>query len=211
MTITLPPLPYDKAALEPTISARTLTCHYEKHHQGYVDKLNKLIANTPMAQLTLESIIKKTWSVPGERKIFNNAAQVWNHNFFWRSMTPRGGARVMGGLRRSIESAFGSYEKFEQTFVQGAVEQFGSGWTWLVDKGGKLQVITTDDAATPMVLGLHPILVCDVWEHAYYLDYQNDREGFVRGFLSQLANWSFAQDQLTNRPAKPEAVALQRP
>ncbi len=196
MPFMLPPLPYAKDALAPAISALTMETHYEKHHRGYVDKLNKLTADTPMSKRSLEDVITKTWGDPDATAIFDNAAQVWNHNFFWRSMSPTGGKRALGRLGSRIEVGFGSYEKFENEFIKKAVAQFGSGWAWLVTDADQLKVVTTSDAVTPLVLGFRPLLTCDVWEHAYYLDYRNDREEFVRSFLAQLANWAFVEDQL---------------
>lgn len=212
MSFTLPPLPYAKNALEPVISARTMDFHYDKHHRGYVDKLNKLTANTPMATMPLEAVIARAWGNPGATKIFDNAAQIWNHTFFWHSMSPQGGEKKIGTtLTKRIETAFGDYDKFEQAFVQAAVDQFGSGYAWLVVETDELRVITTEDAVPPMVLGFRPLIACDVWEHAYYLDYQNEREKFVRSFLQRLANWEFAEEQLKSPPPKsatsPEAGA----
>ncbi len=199
MTFVLQPLPYDKTALSPTISPTTMELHYEKHHRGYVDKLNKLTAGTPMSGQSIENVIAKAWGDPKLATVFNNAAQVWNHDFFWQSMSPAGGTRALAEkMGLSIEASFDSYEKFEQKFVESALAQFGSGWAWLVVDGGRLKVMTTDDAVTPMVLGVRPLLTCDLWEHAYYLDYQNDREKFVRAFLARLANWDFAAEQLAS-------------
>lgn len=202
MTFTLPPLPYDKKLLSPTISAQTMEFHYEKHHRGYVEKLNALTANSPLSKMTLEGVIAETWGDKDSAKIFNNAAQVWNHTFFWNSMTPEGGERRLGRFSARIEAGFGSYKKFETEFVEKAVAQFGSGWVWLVSDADELKVVATDDAVTPSVLGLRPVLTCDVWEHAYYLDYQNDREKFVRGFLQRLANWDFAGAQLADKESR---------
>jgi Fe-Mn family superoxide dismutase len=196
MPFILKPLPYEKSALAPTISASTMELHYEKHHRGYVDKLNKLTAGTAMSHLPLDQVVDKAWGNPNLASIFDNAAQIWNHDFFWQSMTPTGGFRTIGRLSGRIDAAFGSYEKFEDRFVEHAVGQFGSGWAWLVADAGQLKIMTTGDAITPIVLGRRPLLACDVWEHAYYLDYQNDRERFVRGFLARLANWEFAAQQL---------------
>lgn len=196
MPFSLPPLPYAKSALAPTISERTLEFHYEKHHRAYVDKLNKLTASTPLERLPLEDVIMRAWGHPDSTKIFNNAAQVWNHTFFWNSMTARGGERGLGSFRARIDNDFGSYAKFEDAFVHEAVEQFGTGYVWLILEEDRLKVVTTDDAVPPTVLRLQPLLTCDLWEHAYYLDYQNDREGFVRGFLKHLANWQFAERQI---------------
>ena len=196
MTFVLKPLPYDKTALSPTISPTTMELHYEKHHRGYVEKLNKLTASMAMSGMPLERVIEMAWGDPNSVSVFDNAAQIWNHDFFWQSMSPAGGLRAIGQLSDRIDAAFGSYEKFEHTFVERAVAQFGSGWVWLVADAGQLKVITTGDALTPIVLGLRPLLTCDLWEHAYYLDYQNDREKFVRAFLARLANWDRAAMQL---------------
>lgn len=212
MSFTLPPLPYAKNALEPVISERTMSFHYDKHHKGYVDKLNKLTANTPWANMQLPAVISKAWGNPSATKIFNNAAQIWNHDFFWHSMSPNGGESKIGStLQKRIESAFETYDKFESEFVQAAVDHFGSGYAWLVVETDELRIITTEDAVPPTVLGFRPLLACDVWEHAYYLDYQNEREKFVRSFLQKLAHWEFAEEQLKSPPPKsatsPEAGA----
>ncbi len=202
MTFVLKPLPYDKAALSPTISPTTIELHYEKHHRGYVDKLNKLTAGTPMSGMSLDGVIAKAWGDPKLATVFNNAAQIWNHDFFWQSMSPAGGTRALADkLGLNIEASFDSYENFEHKFVESALAQFGSGWAWLVVDAGRLKIITTDDAVTPLVLGVTPLLTCDVWEHAYYLDYQNDREKFVRAFLARLANWDIAAERLTTNSA----------
>ena len=207
MTFTLPPLPYDKNALSPMISATTMECHYEKHHRGYVDKLNKLIADTPMSQMTLEQLVAKAWNDDKLTSVFNNAAQVLNHNFFWSSMAPDGGERMLNSLRDRVDSDFGSFKKFESEFVEKAVAKFGSGWVWLVSDAGRLKIITTDDAVTPLVLGPLPVLACDIWEHAYYLDYKNDREKFVWEFLLRLANWDFAAARLTSNEGRAVSLA----
>ncbi|NOT39977.1 MAG: superoxide dismutase [Alphaproteobacteria bacterium] len=196
MTFVLKPLPYDKSALSPTISPTTMELHYEKHHRGYVEKLNKLTADTAMSRMPLERIVETAWGDPNATSIFDNAAQIWNHDFFWQSMSPTGGIRSIGPLSSRIDAAFGSYEAFERKFVENAGAQFGSGWIWLVVEAGRLKIMTTGDALTPTVLGLRPLLTCDLWEHAYYLDYQNDREKFVRAFLARLVNWGFAAEQL---------------
>jgi len=194
--LTLPPLPYATSALEPIMSARTLEIHHGKHHRAYVDKLNNLVSKTPLAHRPLEDVIMSTWAQPDQTKIFNNAAQVWNHSFFWQSMIPGGGEGALASLHDRIEEGFDSYAKFETEFVEQAVEQFGTGYVWLVREAGRLKIVTTEDAVPPTVLGLHPLLTCDLWEHAYYLDYQHDREKFVKGFLAELANWKFAEQQL---------------
>jgi Fe-Mn family superoxide dismutase len=173
--------------------------HYDKHHKGYVDKLNALARGTPMESLTLEEVIAKAYRTPNGAPVFNNAAQVWNHDFFWRSMRPSGGGRPLTVLAAQIEHDFGSYEDFEQAFVKRAVEHFGSGYVWLVVKGEELRIATTENGVNPMVLGAHALLTCDLWEHAYYLDHQNSREAFVKGFLQNLANWQFAHERFTDR------------
>jgi Fe-Mn family superoxide dismutase len=181
--------------------------HYGKHHRGYVAKLNELTAQTPLFFMPVTEIIAQTWGDPTRLAIFNNAAQIWNHDFLWRSMSPTGGKRSFGLLSQRIETDFGSYEKFEKKFVETAVAHFGSGWVWLVVDGDVLRVISTVNAVTPSVLGLHPLLTCDVWEHAYYLDYQNVREAYVRAFLNKLANWEFAAQQLSLLEPRPALMA----
>jgi superoxide dismutase, Fe-Mn family len=192
---TLMPLPYDVSALQPTISARAVELHHGKHHRGYVDKLNELVKNTPYARMSLESIIKTAAADDSAKKIFNNAAQVWNHEYFWHSMTP-GGAGPDKRIKSQLESDFGTLDQFSKTFVKAAVEHFGSGWVWLsAASNGGLKVVSTHDAKSPLLDGHRALLCCDLWEHAYYLDYQNDREGFVHDFLSRLANWDYAGEQ----------------
>jgi Fe-Mn family superoxide dismutase len=202
MTFVLKPLPYGKTALSPTISATTMELHYEKHHRGYVEKLNKLTTGTAMSLLPLERVVETAWGDPNSAGIFNNAAQVWNHDFFWQSMSPTGGVRSMDRLAGRIDTAFGSYGAFERKFVESAVAQFGSGWIWLVADAGQLKIMTTGDALTPIVLGLRPLVTCDLWEHAYYLDYQSDREKYVRAFLARLVNWEFAVEQMAMGEAR---------
>lgn len=186
---TLPPLPYEPDALEPYISRNTMEYHYHKHHQGYVDTLNKLTQNTPFAAMELEAIIKQTANDSQNAAIFNNAAQIWNHTFFWNSMTP--GDRQPDEKRlQSIKRDFGSYDDFCTAFKQAATGQFGSGWAWLIEApDGKLSILKTANADTPLAHGLKPLLTCDVWEHAYYLDYQNRRADFVENFLRHLVKW----------------------
>jgi len=197
MTHTLPNLPYDIVALEPHISAKTLTFHHGKHHQAYVTNLNNLIQNTELADKSLEEIIQATAKNPEKVGIFNNAAQVWNHTFFWNCMKPQGGGQPTGDLKTMIEKAFGSYETFTADFKQAAVTQFGSGWAWLVVEKGALRIMKTSNADLPMVHGATALLTCDVWEHAYYLDYQNRRPDYVDTFLSYLVNWDFAASLLS--------------
>lgn len=191
----LPPLPYAQDALEPHISARTLSFHYGKHHQGYVNNLNRLVTETPMASLSLEEIVKTTAGKEDQAAIFNNAAQVWNHSFFWKCMQPAGGGKPTGKLLGQIEQAFGSYDKFRAEFIHAALSQFGSGWAWLVRDGETLRIVKTANADTPLAHGQIPLLTCDVWEHAYYLDYQNARAAFVETFLEHLVNWDFVAAQ----------------
>lgn len=194
----LPPLPYAENALEPYLSARTMSFHYGKHHQAYVDNLNKLIAVSELESMPLEEIIKVTTNSKDKQgpAIFNNAAQVWSHTFFWNSMKPNGGGSPSGALLEKIVKSFGSVEKFKEEFSAAAVSQFGSGWVWLVVEGDGLKVIKTANADTPVAHGQKALLCCDVWEHAYYLDYQNRRKDFVAAFLDKLVNWDFAASQL---------------
>ena len=192
----LPPLPFAENALEPFISARTLGFHYGKHHKTYVDNLNKFTAGTDLAALPLEDVIKKTSGVLEKAAVFNNAAQVWNHSFFWKSLKPGGGGKPDGKILAQLEKDFGSFEAFKKTFVETGLAQFGSGWVWLVSENGALKVVKTSNADTPLVHGQKPVLTCDVWEHAYYLDYQNRRKDFVEAFVDHLANWEFAAAQL---------------
>jgi Fe-Mn family superoxide dismutase len=186
----LSPLPYPKDALEPALSARTLQYHYEKHHRGYMNKLAKALEGKPLAEKSLEEIIRSA-----KGSLFNHAAQVWNHDFYWRSMTPNGGGRPSGELAAAIERDFGSFEDWKQRFAEAANDEFGSGWAWLVaGPKGRLRVISTSDAENPIQSGdSSPLLTLDVWEHAYYLDYQNERDRYVRGYLDSLVNWSFAE------------------
>ncbi|MEK7850179.1 MAG: superoxide dismutase, partial [Candidatus Omnitrophota bacterium] len=179
MAIILPELPYANDALSPHISARTLDFHYGKHHAAYVEKLNGLIAGTELVTDTLESIIKKTANDASKAAIFNNAAQAWNHAFYWQSMKPSGGGLPVGAIAQKINTAFGNYEKFVEEFKNAGLSQFGSGWVWLVVKEGRLEIMKTANADTPIAHGLAPVLTVDVWEHAYYLDYQNKRGDYL--------------------------------
>lgn len=187
--IDLPPLPYPMDALAPYISERTMEFHYGKHNKAYVDNLNKLIKGTEFENMPLEEIIQTTYNKPEYTPIFNNAAQAWNHTFFWNSMKPNGGGEPQGELKKKIEKNFGSYEKFREEFKNAATTQFGSGWAWLVEDGDKLAVVKTSNADTPIARGQKPLITVDVWEHAYYLDYQNRRPDFVEVFLNNLVNW----------------------
>lgn len=188
----LPPLPYDENALEPVISAHTIGFHYHKHHQGYVDNLNKLVAGTDYAELTLEKLVTVTSERDEAAVIFNNAAQIWNHTFYWQSMKARGGGEPPAALKEMMTIAFGSVDACKKELASTAVSQFGSGWAWLVLYGDKLKVVKTANAETPLTSGMKPLLTIDVWEHAYYLDYQNRRADYVAAVLDKLINWEFA-------------------
>ncbi|WFP48997.1 superoxide dismutase [Fe] [Methylomonas sp. EFPC3] len=187
MSFELPALPYAKDALAPHISAETIEYHYGKHHQTYVTNLNNLVPGTEFEGLSLEEIVKKS-----SGGVFNNAAQVWNHTFYWNSLSPNGGGEPTGGLANAIERTFGSFEKFKEEFTKCAVTTFGSGWAWLVknDKGG-LELVSTSNAGCPLTDGKTPILTCDVWEHAYYIDFRNLRPKYLEAFWA-LVNWEFA-------------------
>lgn len=193
--LNLPPLPYGQDALEPHVSARTLSFHYGKHHLTYVENLNKLVAGTPLEPLTLEETVCKTANLADKAAIFNNAAQVWNHTFFWQSMKP-GGSEPVGSLMDLIRSEFGTFETFKAAFVAAGVGLFGSGWVWLVQDGQAVKIVKTANADTPLAHDQNALLVCDVWEHAYYLDYQNRRKDFLTAFIEHLANWDFAKSRL---------------
>ncbi|HEX7966762.1 MAG TPA: superoxide dismutase [Stellaceae bacterium] len=197
MAFELPPLPYPKDGLEPHMSSRTLEFHHDKHHAAYVNTLNKLVQNTPFATQPLEEVIRATAKDESKTPIFNNAAQAWNHTFFWHCMRPRGGGKPSGDLLQRIERDLGGFDKFKEQFKEAAVSQFGSGWAWLVLDGGKLKVTKTPNAVDPLAQGQTALLTCDVWEHAYYLDYQNRRPDFVQTFLDHLANWEFAAKNLS--------------
>ncbi len=194
--IQVPPLPYPDNALAPVISANTVGFHYGKHHQGYADKLNELVAGTPLAERDLAAIVKQTAGKAADLKIFNAAAQVWNHNFYWRSLKPGGGGKPSGALGEKIEASFGGYDGFKQALAEAATSQFGSGWAWLVEDGGALKVLKTSNAETPLTQDQRPLLTIDVWEHAYYLDYQNRRADYVNAVIDKLLNWEFAAENL---------------
>jgi len=195
MAFTLPSLPYDKTALEPHISANTLDFHHGKHHNAYVVKLNELIAGTDMEKDDLETIILKSSKDSTKQAIFNNAAQIWNHTFYWHSMKQNGGGKPSGELAKKIDEDFGSFEKFAEAFKAKGAGQFGSGWAWLVlGKDGKLAVTNTPNAELPMTKGETALLTMDVWEHAYYLDYQILRQDYMGAFLGNLVNWEFAAE-----------------
>lgn len=192
MAFELPPLPYDKDALKPHISPETLSFHYEKHHAGYVKKLNDLVKGTELAAKSLEELLKKA-----EGPVFNNAAQIWNHTFYWKSMKPNGGGQPTGAIAKKIGEDFGTFEKFKADFTTAAGGHFGSGWAWLLLGGdGKLKIHQTHDAGNPIRDGTGiPLLTCDVWEHAYYIDYRNNRADYIQAWWN-LVNWDFANSNL---------------
>ena len=194
--IMLPSLPYEQSALQPVISANTLSFHYGKHHKTYVDTLNKLVAGTQFSDMSLEQIIKATADQANHTAIFNNAAQAWNHTFYWHSLRPKGGGEPPAVLERLMESSFGSVEACKKELAGAAMGQLGSGWAWLVLDGGKLKVVKTGNAHTPLTQAAKPLLTIDVWEHAYYLDYQNRRADYVNAVLDSLVNWEFAAENL---------------
>jgi Fe-Mn family superoxide dismutase len=185
----LPPLPYEEDALAPMISAETLKLHHGKHHKKYVDTANQLLEKEPLRASSVEEVVRQA-----KGKLFNNAAQAWNHDFYWKSLSPRR-QRPSGALLHRLEKDFGSYDKFADAFSQAAIGQFASGWAWLVEKGGKLEVTTTGNADTPMAHGIRCLLTVDVWEHAYYVDYRNERERYVSAILNCL-NWDFVEKNL---------------
>ena len=190
--VVLPPLPWADTALAPVISANTIGFHYGKHHQGYVTNLNKLTAGTPMADQSLEQIVRATAGKADQAAIFNNAAQVWNHTFYWQSLKPGGGGEPPAALKAKMEASFGSVAACREELTKAATSQFGSGWAWLVADGDALKVVKTDNAETPLTSGMKPLVTIDVWEHAYYLDYQNRRADYVAAVLDKLINWEFA-------------------
>lgn len=194
---TLPPLPYADNALSPVISSNTIGFHYGKHHKGYVDKLNEITKGKSYENMSLEQVVLKSAKTKADTAIFNNAAQIWNHNFYWNSMKPGGGGKPGGTLAQKIEAAFGSYDNFKKQFADTTIAQFGTGWGWLVaDKAGKLSIVKTGDADNPLTKNLKPLLTIDVWEHAYYLDYQNKRADYVNAVIDKLLNWEFAAKNL---------------
>jgi Fe-Mn family superoxide dismutase len=192
----LPALPYSENALEPIISARTLSFHHGKHHRSYVETLNKLIAGTELANLSLDELVTRTAGKADRVPLFNNAAQAWNHSFYWRCLKPGGGGEPPPALKQKMEAAYGNVEACKRQLVDSAVTQFGSGWAWLVLEGAQLKVIKTGNADNPITQGLRPLLTIDVWEHAYYLDYQNKRADHVNAVIDRLANWEFAAENL---------------
>lgn len=198
MAITLPSLPYEATALEPYISANTLGFHHGKHHQTYVTNTNNLIKGTPLEEASLEEIITASANNPEKAGLFNNAAQVWNHTFYWSGMKQNGGGAPYGAIGAKITEDFGSYDAFAEAFKNAGLTQFGSGWAWLVLENGKLKITKTPNADTPMIHGQKAILTVDVWEHAYYLDYQNKRADYIDIFLKHLVNWDFANANLAS-------------
>jgi len=191
MAINLPDLPYGKDALAPYIGAATLEFHHGKHHRAYVDNANKLLAGTALENATPEEIIRKTAADPAQTAVFNNVAQAWNHAFYWLGIKPKGGGQPTGVIAGKIVAAWGSYEKFIEEFKNAGVTQFGSGWAWLVLDGEALKILKTANADNPLTKGMKPLLTVDVWEHAYYLDYQNRRPDYLATFIDNLINWDF--------------------
>lgn len=192
----LPALPYAENALEPVISARTIEFHYGKHHKGYVDNLNKMVEGTVYAGQTLERVIGETSGKIAKTAIFNNASQAWNHAFYWKSLSPDGGGEPPEALKKMIEAAFGTLDACKKELAAAATAQFGSGWAWLVLDGAVLRVVKTSNANSPLAKGMKPLLTLDVWEHAYYLDYQNRRSDYVAAVIDKLLNWEFAAENL---------------
>jgi len=205
---TLSPLPWAEDALAPTISAKTIGFHYHKHHNAYVETLNKLVAGTRYGDMPLEKIVQATATAKDgkEQKIFNNAGQVWNHDFYWRSLTPKGG-KPRGSLKQAIERDFGNVEGLIKELAEAGKEQFGSGWAWLVSRQGRLSVDKTANAIDPMAKGVNCLLTVDVWEHAYYLDYQNERAKYLEAVLGKLLNWEFAAENLDKEDQPVRAAA----
>ncbi|MBD1927958.1 superoxide dismutase [Trichocoleus sp. FACHB-90] len=198
MAFELPPLPYDQDALESSgMSARTLEFHYGKHHAAYVNTLNNLVKDTELADKSLEEIIKATYKASDKAAIFNNAAQVWNHTFYWNGIKPNGGGNPSGELAEKINASFGSLDKFKEEFKTAGGTQFGSGWAWLIKDGDTLKVAKSPNAENPIAYGQTPLLTMDVWEHAYYLDYQNSRPNFMQNFVDHLINWDFVAQNLS--------------
>lgn len=196
MTYELPPLPFDYTALEPHVSKSTLEFHHDKHHAAYVKKYNDMVKGTDMESKSIEEVIKATYNDSSKAGIFNNAAQAWNHTFYWNCIKPSGGGQPSGALADKIAADFGSFDKFKEEFATAAATQFGSGWAWLVLDKGTLKVAKTSNAENPIAMGLTPLLTIDVWEHAYYLDYQNKRPDYIETFISSLINWDFVTEQM---------------
>lgn len=200
MAMKLPNLPFAPNALEPHMSARTFEFHHGKHHAAYVANGNKLLEGTPLENKPLHEIIREVAGDASKAGVFNNVAQVWNHSFFWHCLKPGGGGQPSGDLAQQIDAAFGSYDKFVQEFSNAGATQFGSGWAWLVKDGGKLAVVKTPNADTPVARGQQPLLTLDVWEHAYYLDHQNARPKFIETFMTKLVNWDYVAQNLAQDP-----------
>jgi Fe-Mn family superoxide dismutase len=194
--LSLPALPWAENALEPVISAKTISFHYGKHHKTYVENANKLIVGTELADLPLDQIVRATAGKADRVGIFNNAAQAWNHEFYWKGMKPKGGGEPPSALKSKMDAAFGGVDACKKELANAAVQQFGSGWAWLVLDGDKLKIVKTGNAETPIAQGMKPLLTIDVWEHAYYLDYQNKRVDYVNALIDKLANWEFAAQNL---------------
>lgn len=202
MAYVLPPLPYEYDALEPYMSEETLRYHHDKHHQGYVEKLNKLCQGTEFEEQTLTDVLRATAGVATQQDIFNNAGQVWNHTLFWLSMRPGGGGEPNGEAKRLIDQSFGSYDRFRSEFIEASVDHFGSGYAWLVFDAGGIDVISTPNAEVPMIGRAVPLLNCDLWEHAYYLDHRHDRAGFVHTFLDHLVDWEMVNIRLAEEQGR---------
>jgi Fe-Mn family superoxide dismutase len=198
MTYELPPLPFDYTALEPHVSKSTLEFHHDKHHAAYVNNYNNMVKGTDMESKSIEEVIKATYNDASKAGIFNNAAQAWNHTFYWNCIKPSGGGQPSGELADKIAADFGSFDKFKEEFKTAAATQFGSGWAWLVLDKSSLKVVKTSNAENPLAMGLTPLLTIDVWEHAYYLDYQNKRPDYIETFISSLINWDFVAEQMKN-------------
>ena len=192
---TLPKLPWIEGALAPVISARTIGLHHGKHHKAYVGKLNELVAGTRYAAMSLEQVVRAAAGEKADQKVFNNAAQAWNHDFLWNCLTPAW-CKPTAEMARRLDSDFGGLDAFKKAFEKAAVECFGSGWAWLVDRGGKLEIVATSNAGTPIAMGATPLLALDVWEHAYYVDYENRRPEYAKAVIGKLLNWDFAARQL---------------
>jgi Fe-Mn family superoxide dismutase len=193
---TLPALPYERTALQPVIGGATLDVHHGRHHAAYVKNLNDLAKGKPWAQMTLEEVVKASAGKPEDAAVFNNAAQIWNHTFYWHSLKPGAGGAPAGRLGERIAASFGDYARFREAFVKAAVGQFGSGWAWLVADGERLEIVKTGNAETPLTSAKKPLLTIDVWEHAYYLDYQNRRKDYVEAVIDRLLCWEFAEKNL---------------
>jgi len=201
MAFDLPDLPYGYEALEPYMSSQTLHLHHDKHHLAYVNKLNELVKGTPFETATLEEIVRGSAGKPEYQGIFNNAGQHWNHTLFWRWMRPQGAGGIPGEVDRRLHDSFGSLESFKDTFVKEGVAQFGSGWVWLVEEtDGRFGIMKTANGDNPLAHGRHALLGCDVWEHSYYLDYQNRRADYLKAFLDHLVDWDTVAYRLTHRP-----------